>query len=219
MLGLSSNFRIRIPKINYDFSTSFILSFKEISRLLQERQIAYRLMVIEQALGIILPFPNGYISGDDVKSIAFCYYAIIDREFEWFANPTVIPWKSSEESLSWLPEKNEPTAITFRPEPVVKSIFGIEVPLGIMTARIDEAVIDNYEEVKEKLSNLDGSIVGVKLRSINGISRMIVLQVPELPQNTWSKELQKLVDMDSKLDSLVLKRFFKFGSLNTERAY
>ncbi|MDQ3132981.1 MAG: hypothetical protein M3Q99_19800, partial [Acidobacteriota bacterium] len=63
MLGLSSNFRIHIPKINYDFNTSFTLSFKEIGRLLQERQIAYRLMVIEQALRISLPFPNGYISG------------------------------------------------------------------------------------------------------------------------------------------------------------
>ncbi|HLM00643.1 MAG TPA: hypothetical protein VK400_06275 [Pyrinomonadaceae bacterium] len=212
MLGLASNFRVQIPQLNYDLNATFKLPYKEISLLLQERQIAYRLMVIEQALGISLPFPNSYIKGEDIESIAFCYHAIVDREFDWFSNPTIIPWEATKESVLWLPKNKKPTSITFRPEPVIKSIFGIKIPLGLMTARIDKAIIDNYEEVKERLLNLDGSIVDVKLRSVNGISRMISLRVPKLPQNPWSKELQKLIDIDSKLDSLVLEGFFNLAA-------
>ncbi len=208
MLGLSSKFRVHIPQLNYDLATSFELPLNETIKLLQERQIAYRLMVIETALGISLPFPAGEIKGEDVESIAFCYHAIVDREFDWFANHQTIPWIANKESLSWLPETSEPKTITYRPEPVVKSIFGVEISLGIMTGRIDKTVIDNYEEVKEKLSKLDGSIVEVKQRSVNGIIKMIAINIPQLPPKTWSKKLQKLIDLDSKLDSIVMDKYF-----------
>ena len=207
MLGLSSNLRVKIPQLNYDLTASFELPLNEISKSLQERQIAYRLMVIETALGISLPFPDGEIKGEDVESIAFCYHAIVEREFDWFAIPALIPWIANEESLSWLPDSSEPTTVTYRPEPVVKYIFGVGIPLGIMTGRIDKTVIDNYEEVKEKLSTLDGSIVEVKQRSINGVIRMISIQVPFLPPNTWSQKLQKLIDLDRKLDSMYFDKY------------
>lgn len=216
VLGLSSNFRVRIPQLNYDLTASFELPLNELSKLLQERQIAYRLMVIETALRIQLPFPQGFIDGKDVENIAFCYHAIVDREFDWFFFPTIIPWEANEESLSWLPKKNKPTSITFRPEFLSMSIFGIEIPLGVITAKIEKAVIDNYEEVKERLSKLDNSIVEVKLRSLNGISRTIAFQVPTLPKNSWSKDLQNLIDLDNKLDSKLLDRFFNLASSTLE---
>ena len=216
MLGLSSKFRVRIPHLNYDLTTSFELSVDKVSKLLQERQIAYRLLVIESATGIKLPFPQGYIHGEDIENIAFCYHAIVDREFDWFLNPTTIRWIANEESFSWLPKTDKPTSLIFGPEVFLESIFGVEIPLGVLTAKIEKGVIDNYEEVKEKLSKLDGSIVEVKLRSINGINRIIAVQVPTLLPDAWSKELQKLIDLDSKLDSIVLDKYFALAASTLE---
>lgn len=216
MMNLSENVKINLPDVNYSFTSSYNLPLNEINQILQERQIAYRLLVIENALGISLPFPNGFISGEDIESIAFCYHAIVDREFDWFANPTIIPWESSKESFSWLPEKNEPTPITFKPSPVIKYIFGVGINLGVLAAKLDNAVIENYDEVKENLSKLNGRIVEVKLRSISGVSRMIALQVPSLPPNPWTPELQKLIDLDSQLDSISLERFFNLAFATLE---
>jgi len=216
MLGLSPKFRVRIPQLNYDLTTSFELSVNEVSKLLQERQIAYRLLVIESATGIKLPFPQGYIHGEDIGNIAFCYHAIVDREFDWFLNPTTIPWTANEESFSWLPETDKPTSLIFGPEVFLESIFGVEIPLGVLTAKIEKADIDNYEEVRENLSKLDNSIVEVKLRSLNGMNRIIAVRVPTLTPNPWSLELQKLIDLDGKLDSIVLDKYFALAALTLE---
>jgi hypothetical protein len=216
MLGLSSKFSVLIPELSYDFTVSFELAIDEITKLLQERQIAYRLLVISAATGIRLPFPHGFIDGNDIEIISFCYHSIVDREFNWFANPHTIPCQATEESLSWLPKTKEPSSITFRPEPVIKSIFGINVPLGIMTVKINNLVIDNYEKVKEKLSKLDNEIVNVKHRSVDGTITMIAVDVPQLPQNPWSEKLQKLIDLDSQLDEKVLDRYFNLASSTLE---
>lgn len=217
ILGLSSKFKITFPFLdNYWLCASFETSIDEISKFLQERQIAYRLMVIETALGIQLPFPQGFIDGKDVENIAFCYKAIIEREFNWFAVQTTIPCQANEESLSWIPETKEPTSVTFRPEPVVKSIFGVEIPLGIMTGRIDNAVIDNYDEAKEKLKRLGNETVNIEQRSIDGTITMIAVDVPNLSQNPWSEKLQKLIDLDSQLDEKILDKYFALAALTLE---
>lgn len=216
MFGLSSKFRIKIPDFKYEFTTSFGVSPDKVSDGLRNRQIAYRLMVIEKALAVKLPFPHGFIDGEDIESIAFCYHAIVDGEFEWFAIPRSIPWTANQESILWLPKTSEPESVTFRPEFVSKTIFGFDLPLGIMTGKIEKTVIDNYEEVKNNLSKLDGKIVNVEQRSVNGKIKMIALDVPSLPQNTWSKEIQKLVDLDSRLDEMLLDRYFNLASSTLE---
>lgn len=216
MLGLSSKFKVYIPQLNYNLTTSFELSIDEVSKRLQERQIAYRLLVIESATGVKLPFPQGYLQGNDIESIAFCYHAIVDREFDWFSNPTVIPWEANQESFSSLPEKKESNSVNFRPAFVTKHIFGVEVNLGFIGGRIDNLVIDNYEEVKEKLSRFDNAIVNVNQRSVNGVIKIFAIDVPQLPPNSWSKELQKLIDLENKLDKKVLDKYFKLASSTLE---
>jgi len=212
MFGLSSKFKIKIPDFKYEFTTSFDVPLDGASDGLSHRQIAYRLMVIEKTLRVKLPFPKGFINGEDIESIAFCYHAIVNREFEWFAILRNIPWTANRESLAWLPNTSEPESVTFRPEFVSKTIFGFDLPLGIMTGKIEKAVIDNYEEVKNNLSKLDGEIVNVEQRSVNGKIKMISLDVPSLPQNAWSKEIQKLVDLESKLDEMLLDKYFNLAS-------
>jgi len=213
MLGLSSGFIIEFPSLNnYNLSSSFEMPIDEVSKILQERQIAYRLLVIESATGIKLPFPHGFIDGKDIENILFCYKAIVERNFNWFASSTTIYWDANEVSLSWFPETKKPTSVTFRPESITKSIFGVDVPIGILTVKINTAVIDNYDEAKEKLSRLDNESVNIQQRSIDGTITMISVEVPQLPKNPWSEKLQKLIDLDTKLDEKILEKYFNLAS-------
>jgi len=58
--------------------------------------------------------------------------------------------------------------------------------------------------------------VNVEQRSINGKIKMIALDVPSLPQNAWSKEIQKFVDLESKLDEMLLDKYFNLASSTLE---
>ena len=58
--------------------------------------------------------------------------------------------------------------------------------------------------------------MNVEQRSINGKIKMIALDVPSLPQNAWSKEIQKLVDLESKLDEMLLDKYFNLASSTLE---
>lgn len=216
MLGLSKDFRVRIPLINYDFRAGFTLPINEIKKLLQERQIAQRLIFIEAALGIFLPFPQGYIEGKDIENIAFCYHAIVDREFDWFNFGAIIPWIANEESLSWLPSSKQPFSTIFQPEVLTKEIFGVEIVLGLLTAKIENAVIDNYDEVKEKLSKLDNEIVEVKMRTLNGKSRILAIDVPIIIPEVFTLKLIKLFLLEKDLDELLLDRYFNLASSTLE---
>ncbi|MCD9188554.1 MAG: hypothetical protein LUM44_19200 [Pyrinomonadaceae bacterium] len=206
MLCLSDKVKVDFPAIDYYFNISVPLPLNSISDILQNRQIAYRLMVIEKAMQVSLPFPKS-LTGEEVGNIAYCFHAIFDREFDWLAKPQLVPWVSNEEYLSLLPATSEPTTITFESEFVVKSIFGIEIKLGFMMARIEKCVIDNYAEAKENLLKLDGSIVEIKQRSVDGLIKIIAIDVPELPPNPWSKKLQKLIDLDKVLDSKYFNKY------------
>ena len=58
--------------------------------------------------------------------------------------------------------------------------------------------------------------MNVEQRSINGKIKMIALDVPSLPQNAWSKEIQKFVDLESKLDEMLLDKYFNLASSTLE---
>lgn len=216
VIALSSKFTIKIPEIGFDVSAGFTLSLKEIQTLLQERQIAQRLMVIESTSKTQLPFPNGYISGNDIENIAFSYHAFTSKRFKWFSPPTVIPWKANQESLSWLPENKDPKDMTFYPEPLSKKIFGQEVYIGVMTARVKDSVIDNYDDAKEKLSRLNNEIVEVKFRAVSGSSEMICVKVPRFNLDSWGEELKKLYKLEDKLDQEFANKYFKLASSTLE---
>lgn len=216
LIGLTSKLRIVLPQAGLNLNTSLNFSINETSRFLQERQLAHRLLVISSAAGVSLPFPKRSITGEEVETIAFCFHAIKERTFQWFAIPTLIPWIADEESLSWLPATDEPTSMTFQPEFTKKYIFGVEIPLGFITANIDKAIIENYDEAKKLLSRLDGSTVNIKLVSLTGTTEIILLKGIKLPENPFSEKLQALMNLDPVFDDRILERFFSIASSTVE---
>jgi hypothetical protein len=211
IFGLSSKINIVIPILNQEASMSFNTNLKEISEFLQVRQIAYRAMVIEKACNVMLPFPE-FIEGEYVERIAYCFHSIIDRKFDWSCSASIATWFATPACLSLLPRKDAPFRFKFNPEPVEKDIFGCRIDLGLQTAEISDYVIDNFDEVKSEVSKLDGHQVFAKTRSKSGILQIESITTATLPKNGFSKDIQKLIDLDEKLDSMVMDKYFNLVS-------
>ena len=206
MLGLSAKVRIKIPVLSQEATMSFDTNLNKISELLQTKQIAYRLMAIEKTFRIKLPFPQ-FIDGKDVENIAYCYHSIVDRKFEWHCQPAKTPWIASHTYLSLLPKRKIPFPIQYGNESIEKEIFGYRIDLGLQHGKIEEAILDNFDEVKTKLSKLDGSEVLAQIRSKNGLILIESVTTPTLSNKAFSRELQKLIDLDSKFDSMFFDKY------------
>ncbi len=207
ILCLSDKVKVKMPVINYNFECTIPLSLNGISEILQNRQIAYRLMVIEKALDISLPLPRRMLESEEVGSIAFCYHAIVDRKFEWFCPPAIVSWLASQTYYSLLPEKNVPFPIQYENEPIEKEIFGCRIDLGSFSGKIEDAILDNFEEVKKELAKLDGSEVLAQIRSKSGFIQIESITTPHLPKKAFSKDIQQLIDLEDKFDSMYFDKY------------
>ncbi len=205
MLGLSEQIQIQIPSLNQKATISFDTKISEITDLLEIKRVAYRLMVIEKAFRIRLPFPQ-FIDSKDIGNIAYCYHSVVDRKFEWLCPPAIIPWFATPMYLSLIPKKNVPFPMQYGPEPFEKEIFGYSINLGLQLAKIEAYVLDNFDEVKKKLSKLDGSEVLAQARSKRGVMQIESITTPMLPKNAFSPEIQKLIDLEDKLIDATFKK-------------
>lgn len=212
ILSLSRSVRFSIPDFDYSFTNSFELPINDISVFLQERQIAYQLMVIEQALEISLPFPDGFIDGKDIENIAFCYHAIFEREFDWFCDTLTFFPPSTTDYVDLLPSTNTPFPLTFPTPDEKRVIFRHSLNLRQLFIKIKQAIVVNYEEAKKNLLVLDGKLVEVIIKSVNGKMRYAAINVPTLPKNAFSKDIKKLIDLDLQLDSILLDKYFALAA-------
>jgi hypothetical protein len=212
ILCLSDKIKVEIPKIKYYFECSLPLPLNGISEILQTRQLAYRLMVIEKALNISLPFPKRFITGEEVGNIAFCYHAIIEREFDWAINELTFFPVATKKYIDLLPSTNKTFPLSFPTNNKITIIFGQTINVGQFMVEIPQAIVENYEEARENLNKLNGEAVKVVVKSANGLITNKAITTPKLPKNAFSKEVHKLIDLDSKLDEKALNRYFKLAS-------
>lgn len=208
MLNLSKSVKFNIPDSNYSLSSNFNHSLNKISDFLQDRQISYRLMVIEKALKVSLPLPNGFISGIDIENIAFCYHAIIKREFDWVFSKTLTFFPNSTlDNSDLLPATNSAFPLTFPTKEEIRVIFGHSLNLRQLCIEIDQAIVVNYEEAKQKMIALTGEPVEIIVKSANGKMRYKSINVPALPQNAFNNEIQNLIDLEEKLNSVYFETY------------
>ncbi len=207
ILCLSDKVKVEFLNTDFFFGVSVPLLLNNISEILQIRQMAYRLMVIEKVFNLSLPCPNEFITGEENENIAFCYHSVIDRKFEWLSPPAAVPWIASQEYLSILPQTNIPFPIQYGPEPTEKKLFGFLINLGLQIAKIDEYILDNFEETKREISKLDGEQVIVQGRSKNGSMKIESVTTPHLPENAFGNEIQKLIDLEDKFDSIYFDKY------------
>jgi hypothetical protein len=212
LFSLANVVSIYIPDANLSISTSFDYPLKEISRMLQNRQLAYRVMVIEKALGVDIDLPPNDISGEEVGTIAYAYHSIIDRVYIWTHVPEQYPASATQEILSGFPKCKEVSHYELAQNRIIKRLFDKDLDLGYQKAIIENAVIENYEEAKQELEKLDGHIVSVLIRSLNGLIKVESIDTPRLPENPWEPRIQQLIDLDSQLDAEMVRRYCELAA-------
>lgn len=216
ILCLSNKVKVEIPIIKYHFKVSVPLPLNNVSEILQNRQLAYRLMVIEKAFQTSLPFPKGFIAGEEVENIAFCYHAIVDRQFEWACNSFTLVPPAIEENLKYLPSENTSYHLTFPTLNEIKVIFNHQLFLGQFMIDIEKALIENYEEVKATFAELKAQTAKIIIKPLNGKIKYTSLNAPKLPKKAWKADVQKLIDLNEKFNSVFLERYFKLAASTLE---
>lgn len=205
-LGLANEVNLKLPELELDLRLRFSESLLGISELLRRRQIAYRLMVIEKAIGHRFDLPLD-ISGEDVEHIALVYHAIVDRSFEWPIETSTVFLPANGDSVNLLIRLNQMNRIDLGPSPQSRTIFGLEVSLGNASTMIEEAFLENFEEALDELNSGDGHPVAVQIRSRIGRGKVTLPDAPRLPHTPWDPNIQYLIDLEEHLDARLVGRY------------
>ena len=212
VLPLAGPIRVVLPSMRVDITANFSTPLREVSKLLQSRQTYYGLMVIEQAAGLRLDVPE-HITGEEMNSISFTYHAIVERTFYWLAKFITLPMPANEDTLAWLNnlKPTEPGGsiykLQFGPTPEFRTVLGQTVALGPETVFIDDAVIQNREEVRRELSRLDGHTVPVTIRPVSGMGRYHLPQAPRLPDSPWDEKIGACIKLEDQLNERLADRY------------
>jgi len=207
-VALSKEVFLRIPDIELGLSLSFQSSTLEISRMLQRRQFAYRIMVIERATGYKFNLPSE-ISAEDVESVAFVYQSVINRSFVFpFGSVTYPNVPATQENMEQFTELSTTPFIVFADsKPIKKTILGKDISLGEGSFVIQHAAIDDWKKVREELSCADDHPVEIVIRSLSGQAKYDLPLAPKLPSTAWTPFVQTLIDLDAELDERLVERY------------
>jgi hypothetical protein len=145
---LAREVRLQIVEIGLDLRLRFELSLLEISQLLQRRQTAYQVFVIERATGCEFELPPRF-SGDDIEAISFVYKAIVDRSFRHiFLASVQVLVPASEEGRASLGALSK--SVKLGPEPLSKVLLGKSIDLNNVDDRIRALTGIEAEAAKNK---------------------------------------------------------------------
>jgi hypothetical protein len=158
LILLSLSKKVKVTSKDFSIIFGFELSLKDITTLLQYRQMYRKLMIIEETFNISFgKVSNG--TDEDVENISYCYKSIVERKFE---------------VTSKLPKQ------FYSSNAEIREIFGNKIDLGIQQIKV----------------------------SRYGVAEIESITTPKLPKNAFSKDIQKLIDLDEKLDSMAMDKYF-----------
>ncbi|HLG13274.1 MAG TPA: hypothetical protein VJH03_01960 [Blastocatellia bacterium] len=214
LLGLSEKvaLHLRMPRREVSASLSFDVSLPAISGFLQTRQLAYKVMVIERAVGHRFVMPECR-SAEEIATIWFVYEAVIHRSFLWPDNHGggVLILPASKEGLSELNELlrlRENGNLTFPPQPTNRVLFGEPLSLGIGTVTVLDASMERLDEVRAEIDRDDGHDVEVHIRSLTGQLRYDFPESPQMPPDErCDSNTQALIDIEPQLDAVLAERY------------
>src|SRR2546423_1015850 len=212
---LAQKVRLAIPEIDLDLTLHFDLPLLDISRLLQARQTAYRLMVIETATGHQVTLPP-HFSSEDMTAIIFAFRAITERSFDWQFDPYGLTFRANGNGLNQLMQIHQSASATFIIGKEEVIILDQPILLGNTKVTVADAVIEDFDQVKHALEKLDDSLVQVVIRSASGCARLELADAPHLPNNPWPANIQTLVDLESQLDARLVSRYHALAAATLE---
>lgn len=217
-LGLAENVNISMPEIGLNVSVDFDMPLSEISNMLQRRQVYFGLIVIECATPLMFEIPE-FIPGEDIDAISFTYHAIVARDFRWLCNDVTLFMPATRESLTWI--NNLPTTepggyiyrVQFGPTPKNRTIFGQTIVLGDEIVFLDDAVIENHDDVLRELGLNDGHSVPVKFRPLSRKGRYLFPDAPRLPETPWDEKIVGFINLEGLLNEQLATRYHQLAAL------
>jgi len=214
-LSLAIQTRLVAPGLGLDLWFRLNEPLRNISEMLKLRQTMYRAMVIERATGRRFKIPS-FISGEDMEAISFLYHAITEGVFEWPLDEALtFSYQASKEMAIFL-EEAEQCSYFRHIGSQHQSLFGVEIPLGLVAIRIIDKHIEDFDQALEELRKDDGRTVAVRVRSRIGLARYNMREAPHLPTKVWDKDLQMLIDMESQLDTVLVERYNSLAASTLE---
>jgi hypothetical protein len=203
---LTERFSLKIPGLELDEKLNFNVTLLEISRRLKQRQIAYRLMVIEKATGkefFLSPIPTD----KELSSINFVYHAIADRTFVWPAGTLKSDLPASKELLTLLDQAGQAFRLPYSEEHWTELVLDQSIDLGKALITIPDAIVKNPGDLRQELALTDGHPVKVSFESLSGQVIYEFPDAPRLPDTPWDSKIQAMVDIESDLDNALIERY------------
>ncbi len=214
-LVLADEMHVQIPSLHVDLTARFSESLLEISQTLRRRQIDYRVMIIERAIGHEFHLPSD-ISGDEVRDITLAYRAITEHSFIWPADSATVFFPATKEGADTLSRISQESDVPIYPVPFSLELFGYQIDLGQRGVIIKDAAIENYEIAYKEITQGGGQEVPVIIRSTSGQARYDFFGVPEPPTTMWKQNIQRLVELESQLDAALVNRYHALAASTLE---
>jgi len=206
IFALADEVSITLPSINLKLSLCFDLPPKQISELLKKQHTAYKVMVIEKAIEKTFVLPKDY-SGKDIENITFVYKAIVERCFSWHQAKVQVFMPATLEQLSKLPLKPIIETISFPPKKLEKEVLNQVISLGLQIITLKDAILKNFDSVKQEIAQNDGHLVDAVFISSVGEAIFEFPEAPRLPKPAWTNFVQDLISLEHKLCDLLAEKY------------
>jgi hypothetical protein len=203
-LALGGRMGIRIVGDEIKFR-EFELPLAQITSHLRMRETARRLMIIGKATGTEFNFPER-LSGAEIQEIAFTHHAVVDREFVWPMSKHGLPIIADRENLQKLDATTGPQQIGI-PRHVVFDLLGHQIRLGAAMIILQEAVIEDFPQVRQLIALLDGALVSASVRSLVGRAIIQCPEAPSLPSQPWTRVEEVFMALDPELCRRLADRY------------
>ncbi len=206
MFGLSKGVNLHVPELEINLELEFSRPLLDVSHMLSRRQLEYRIMLIERAIGYKFMLPSD-LTAEQVRDVALVYHAIVHRTFVWPVNSIGVSFPATNESHNYLKAGNQDASFTFVPQPQRRILFGKDILLGNGSLTIENKFIEDFDKALEKLTRNDGHEVAVVIRSLSGQGRYDFPDAPRLSDSPWEPMIQMLIDLEPHLDSHLVERY------------
>jgi hypothetical protein len=203
-LALGGRVGLRIVGEQIGFR-GFELPLAQIAGHIRTRETARRLMIIGKATGTEFRFP-AHLSGKEIQEIAFTHHAVVDREFIWPMSQHGLPLRADYETLQKLDSTTGPHQIGI-PRQLVFDLLGHQIRLGAAMVIMQEAVIEDLSEVRQRIALLDGEVVNALVRSLVGRAIIRCPAAPSLPRQPWTRVEEALMALEPELCARLADRY------------
>jgi hypothetical protein len=210
LLGLGGQVRIEIPKAAFSLAANFEADLLEISKMLERRLVAFRIMTIERATNVEFELPKE-LTADEVENVARCYHAIADRSFAWPIPSITVFVPATLEMQEQFKRLNSLDSITLGPDPQFVTLFSQQISLGEGTVTIDDAAIDDWTRIEREFAENDEHIITVVIRSKTHRGRYAFLNPPRLPAERWDPLIQRFLEMEVRFDHGLVEGYNKLA--------